>query len=1038
MHSHSHRSYCLAALMAACLLNAWLVQLAAAPGLATVAQVGPPASAQSHHVLLTWHAQEGFLPPPAVSVHRKAGLAATPGDFSLLAVVQPTADVPTLTLLLQSAAAAGFDLSATEQAVDGLLAGLPPAGPGLAGKLSAALLAPLPEPQRQVLFDLLPRMNPPVALALGRGFIAEVSSAEPSTFEVRVEHPGDAAHGTVLASVTTGTAPVPLPAPGALSERIETSPRGHLRVQLRWCTPPELAKRTLHVAGFQLYRARRAAWIAAQGNPPPAQWTPQALQEALTAGLLERVNRSPIQPDATLACGGVLPPDAFFVADDNDSAQRLRHEPGGEPFLAGEQVTYYIAALDHFRRPGLISPGLDVVVCDRMPPRVPVGVRVENRPHYDAASQTGTEHLVLSWNRAPTNQVAEYWIYRWNSHTDALRHGPDPGISNLLARVPNAGGEPRLEFVDDGTAQLPAAPPAPLLPGDAGRTFWYTVRGEAASACLSPEGHGTLSGPGAPAFGVLRQWSGPGIPEGPLKVRCCGVAVTPSFSTVEATNGVLRLRWQRTGPAAWVELREQAGMLPLRRYEFPADAAILDIEIPAPGPGVLNLESRAGSDTGQRSPWVASIPVNTAAPMPRILWNVAVACSLVDGPCDPGFADPADPGTGEITGVCGDLVLAPGTVEWRVYRRTDLDPRLVQVASGKVPATAWCDGGAPATPARLCYFAQAFDRDGNPSALARLGCLDAAGTEPMPRPEIIRATVLPPSSPVPVVVPAEVLWFCPPPGVERFELAFRPPPPGAAEVRWLPVDGAAEMIGTEHGIYPSPRIPAGFGNGGSQFAQAVTLLPGVDYRVRVRAVRTQIAENGGSGTLHGPWSDEVPVSWVQGVADSGPQVPWPARPVPGIHPEFHPWAEYDPESETGRVEIGTIAASDVLVPGGETVPAVLRLRTLDAHLSVPPPFVVYRHETSPGHRGDMVQISPLFTEFRSEQIGTPASPQLRILDPFVLIRRRADEPAGPFRIWIRDTQPVIRGKTYRYTLVRHHEDREVHEVLASTLAQIPE
>ena len=274
--------------------------------------------------------------------------------------------------------------------------------------------------------------------------------------------------------------------------------------------------------------------------------------------------------------------------------------------------------------------------------------------------------------------------------------------------------------------------------------------------------------------------------------------------------------------------------------------------------------------------------------------------------------------------------------------------------------------------------------------------------------------------------------------MERFELALNPVPPGAPAVVWLPVAGAQENNGTDHGVYPSPRIPSGFGNGGSLFGQTLALLVGTEYRVRVRATRTQISDDGEASTMTGEWSDEVLVSFTQGVADPGPQVPWPARPVPGIHPEFLPHAEYDPELEAGRVEIGTIAASDVETPGSDSQPARLRIRSLEPYLTIQPPFVVYRHETSSGHRGEMTQITPYFPDIRVTPIGTPFAPILRVDDPFVRIRRRSAEPAGPYRIWIRDTQPVIGGKTYRYTIVRHRPDREVREVLASTLAPIPE
>src|SRR5690606_11961307 len=222
------------------------------------------------------------------------------------------------------------------------------------------------------------------------------------------------------------------------------------------------------------------------------------------------------------------------------------------------------------------------------------------------------------------------------------------------------------------------------------------------------------------------------------------------------------------------------------------------------------------------------------------------------------------------------------------------------------PDREWCDTGVPSVASRVCYFVQAFDRDGNPSPLVRLGCMDMLGNEGFPKPEITRAAVLPAATAPPVIVPASVEWFCPPPGVERFELAVRPPAPGASQIVWMPVPGAQEAIGADHSIHASPRVPAGFGAGGPLFAQAISILSGGQHWVRVRAIHTRPDEAGELHVAYGPWSDEVPLSHVQGIAESGPDVPWPARPVPPIHPFLQVLAEYDEQEECGRVEIGTL------------------------------------------------------------------------------------------------------------------------------------
>lgn len=1015
-----------------------LVGSAATPKLATAAQVGPSPSPGMQSVLLLWQPLEGFALSPAHAIYRKPGLAADPTDYALLSIVQPTADPATLGILLGQAAAAGLSPEDLDPALTAVLGG-PNPGLGLAERLSLALTTNLPPARQQLLHDTLPRRIPVLAMALGRAHLAEVSSGEPSTFEIREYDPVSLVEGEVVGRVTVGTAPSALPAPGTLAERVETSPRGHLRVLLRWCTPLALSHRALHVSGYHLYRARRADWLQTHGAPPPATLTADGFAAAVASGLLVRVNRSPILPDTQYGCPGDGPADLSFVTDDHDSASVQRHEAGGTPFLPGEQVTYYAAALDHFRRPGMPSRGLDVVVCDRMPPLVPRQVRVDNRPSYDEATAQPGQSLVVSWERAPTNEVAAYWIYRWDSHDAPLRQAANPSISNRLARVLNTGPGPRQEFVDDGSLQLPTAPPAPQLPADAGRTFWYTVRAEDDTACKDAAGHGNLSGPGAPAFGVLRDWIGPAGGGGRLIVECCAVGVTFQPITAQFSNGVVQVRLVRqTNTVAWAEIREVQGQLPVRRYEFPDGATEVGTMISVGSLPAARLETRFGSADGQVSEWSAGLPLSPATPIPLHAWTAGLTCRKSGWPCDSGFVDPVDPLDGGITGICGEVSPATGAVEWRIYRRTGRSAGLVLIESAKFPTATWCDTGAPAVAETLCYYVQQFDVDGNPGAIVPLGCVDALGTEPFPRPEITRATVLPSPVPAAYLAPAVVDWFCPPPGVERFEVAFFPPPPGSAELVWLPVAGAQEAIGADHGVFQSPRLPAGFGNGGSRFSQSVPLASGVEYRVRVRAIRTRTANDGTLEFARGEWSDEVLVAFLSGDPSAGPEVPWPARPVPGIHPDFFPYAEWDTTEELARIEIGTFPAGQVLVPGTGTSPAQVRGTSLESYLTIPLPWVLYRHETSPGHRGEMTQVTPLVTGFLTTPGGTPGNPVMAVTDRFLVVRRRNTEPAGPYRLWIRDTQPAIAGKSYRHTFVRHRDDRELHEVLASTITAVPQ
>jgi hypothetical protein len=344
----------------------------------------------------------------------------------------------------------------------------------------------------------------------------------------------------------------------------------------------------------------------------------------------------------------------------------------------------------------------------------------------------------------------------------------------------------------------------------------------------------------------------------------------------------------------------------------------------------------------------------------------------------------------------------------------------------------------PGVPATLCYFAQLFDQDGNPSAIVRLGCVESLGTENLPKPVVTLAQVAPSAGPAPAIVPGALEWFCPRPGVERFEMAIVPPPPGSPQVVWLPVPGAQEAIGTDYGILLSPRLPAGYGGDGSEFAHAVNLLRGVNYHVRVRAIRTSVAPDGSPMQASGEWSDEVPFTLaVVSGEPTGPQVPWPARPVPAINPAVEVFAEFDADfqEQIGRVEIGTIPPSVQVLPGTATF---VGGDSLEPYLTVPPPFVIYRHDTATGRRAEMTQITHYVTDFLTTVSGTPPNQNVLVTDQLLMVKRRNNDPTGPYRIWIRDTQPVIGGRSYRYSIVRHGEDREIVEVRASTIVNVPQ
>jgi hypothetical protein len=280
-----------------------------------------------------------------------------------------------------------------------------------------------------------------------------------------------------------------------------------------------------------------------------------------------------------------------------------------------------------------------------MPPQVPKRLAVENVYNFDDVSGNTLQHLRVSWLRADSSEVSHYWVYRWNSPAEALAQAGNPEVANLLIRIPNTGTNARLDFVDDGTLQLPAAPPPPALPGDAGRTFWYTVRGEDDTPCKTPAGVGNVSGPSAPAFGVLRDWIGPTNQSRGLTVRCCAVQNQFSAETGMLSQGQIRLRAVQGNPRIkWVEFRESGGALPVTRFEFSPVVSVIETTVSLLGVASAQFEARFGTAAGALSAWTPGLNVNNANVIPLHIWTGGLSCSPQAWPCSTGFFDPVDPG----------------------------------------------------------------------------------------------------------------------------------------------------------------------------------------------------------------------------------------------------------------------------------------------------------------------------------------------------------------------------------------------------------
>ena len=162
-------------------------------------------------------------------------------------------------------------------------------------------------------------------------------------------------------------------------------------------------------------------------------------------------------------------------------------------------------------------------------------MKVDVDYQHDAATDTGTQLLKVSWKSAPNTgrqKIVRYHVYRWSSTDEMVRQGRRPDSVYRIAVVPHVNGQARHEFMDD--------PPEPtamvndkgdLL--DAGDddgdpltdsrrknfTWYYTVRGEDDFTCHNFSPHSIA------AFGTLRERNGPDAPTGQVLVRCLGPLV---------------------------------------------------------------------------------------------------------------------------------------------------------------------------------------------------------------------------------------------------------------------------------------------------------------------------------------------------------------------------------------------------------------------------------------------------------------------------------------------------------------------------------
>ncbi len=1057
----------------------------------TVGTVARDSNGQDWAYLL-WQASEPDLISNRVfAVYAKSGDPTNAVPYTRRSLVTLQTDARVIEPLLRRAANLGDDLGKLAQDLQQLFANFMPAGSiSRAEQLSAVIRGSLNDPRYYQNLVLLARNHAGINLALGFAD-AELIGAGRTTFEVRAY---DLAAGKDLAVIGRVTvqagAPTVLPPPGPPVLVPVASPMGDLNLKFRWGTPDNLRRLGLMQFGYNLYRVAQD-YAASNGwntlNPPPLSVLTNLV--ATNPWAAKRINRVPITPGKlfTLADAATLTPptgdtNTSFIMDDDGRGKAGYINYG---FTNGAQYYYYVAARDVLGRDGALSSGLLATVCGRLPPLPPTSVRVLNDYQYDPVTQTATQRLQVVWNQnlRTNDPVVNYWVYRWTNLVQMNALSGDPS-NNLIAVVAQIPGATNNSYLDSGSG-------SPSTLNAYGETYWYSVRAGDAGACGQ-----NLSGPAGPAFGVLRQRVGPAAGSGTVEINCLrpvvnflGAMPLPLTNGPDSANYDLFINCTRTDPRfEWAEFYGVAQYSPLAggnatlvsnylgRFYYQGPAVSTAWTPPRTNGEYqvsFQVGCRAALANGKVSPFVVPqvSPPDTASYADVEFQAVAQSSRVTIGaPGTPEDCTRHDPGGGGggVSGtnnICIHVFPSPGSKEYRMYRRVDSGP-LSLLCQGQITNTLatvdCCDNAPPLNGGTICFYVQLLDENGNPSPMALIKCLDTDPNTPLPVPLLAKIT------------PAGTLgspgmnlsWFCPPYGVERFELriAGLPTPPNTNSSQLssqLASTGAsASMSFTNEGkklVQPffsflTPRIGPGFGNNGAQFQVPCSIELGKTYFVTVRAL--------GKNSSPGGFSQFESFVWTPTNPPLVPQVPWPALGPPTANASFTvqafflaptnppgPLQWYAPSGIGVLVGVGNVGLNEITInPGPPRIysafdpNSALQTNQLGSNIF---PVAMYRYQVPNANflttSGDTIQVSPLMENVAYQYIGgIGGGTNTLVQDPFVGVSTTLDNAGHHLLwLWLRDTQPQISGARYQYILVRFKANHEIDQLIPASLVDVP-
>ena len=1044
---------------------------------------------------LQWQAQNvDLLNGRSYAVFAKDGDATSTNPFSLVSTMQMQTNASVLSAIAATSDRVGSSDAELEQTVDDLFDELIPADSLTLGqKLSVVMFSARKDPKVYETLVFLAKLHPIIGVCLGTSAVVEADNANLTTYELRAPRiPGNTNLETfdvVVGRVTVDPANVlVLPEPGPPVQVPDADPTGHLNVHLRWGTPDPIKRLAMFHYGYNVYRitktfAESMGWHTAR---PP--------QGDLAANLgdpnVVLTNALPILPKEVMthaeaaAFSEPNPADeVYFTIDDND-----RFAEDGVPFEDGDQFYYYVVPRDILARDGESSTGTLVTICATMPPLPPSDVKVTNTYSYDKSTPKATQSLMVTWKPSPESETdpTGYVVYRWRNMRAFQRFtGADPATipQRVSGIIPHVDGQDRYEFIDNGAG-------APAAPADWGRTYWYTVKAVFSGVCGD-----IYSGDSAPKFGVLRDRKGPRSRGGKIVRTCTRTSIDKDISLF-ATDGFpqgtvpIRVKVRResektTHPDSFsVGIRttskstiagdsqqQQTDLRPLGTYKIPeSDQAQAEFFIPR------NVLAKDCVDLCISFPGVDPFYCPTDELIQRlnqtdnangicitiVVRTVVIKKEIEIGVNGPGNIHETTGEGGKVNPIEITLFLPGDAAEWKLYKKVDDgEMTMVEQGTGTPGEFTLLDYKMPANSAEVCYFVQYFDRHGNPSPLEFLDCVRTTSKVAMPVPmlnvpeparsETARATKL--------------SWFCDVDGVERFKVCISD---GLTRFQRSSYSAELTRVGlttTDTHVFTcftTGRVGGNFGDGGAFHELELNLSPGREYRFIVSSVSAAGDESA--------FSNEVSFIWREAADEELDEVPWPARPLPVVDPNFIPEVQAEYIIDAGQEYLGAAVRIGELVgfndqtvdfgllepeqPATQIVYRPTEIQTNDAPASLEDYLytsaggetvlscVLYRRQIPtgayPAVSGATVQVSPLIDRIR-EKYETKGS-ILSIYDPFILIHQTDDDLKNKtMGIYLKDTHGVIAGAAYEYYLVRFAENREIDRVLpAGQVSLIPE